>query len=66
MKLNLEQSKHLAGTIRITAIGLFGLYGYPFLSRDEGSVEGLVFVTAISFLMEVLAMYVLSEDQNNG
>lgn len=36
MKLDLEQSKHLAGTSRVASIGLFGLYGFPYLSGKGG------------------------------
>ena len=65
MKLNLEQSKHLAGSARIVAIGFFGLYGYPFLSGKGGSLGGFVLAAVIAFLLEVVAVYVLSEGKND-
>jgi len=65
MKLNLEQSKHLAGTIRIAAIGIFGLYGYPFLAGKGGSVEGFLLAALMSLAFELVAVTILSEDKND-
>jgi len=64
MKLNLEQSKHLAGTSRIVSVGLFGLYGYPYL-LDKGGSLGLLFVAILlSLTLEVISISFLMENEN--
>lgn len=63
MKLNREQAKHLAETLRIVAIAQFGVYGYHGIT---GGLMGNVIASAFLFVyLEFVAVFLL-EGNDNG
>ncbi|MDH4275841.1 MAG: hypothetical protein OEW08_12465 [Gammaproteobacteria bacterium] len=53
VKLNKEQAKHLADTLRVVAVAEFGYFGYAGLNGKEW---GMVAISTVAFiLIEYLA-----------
>lgn len=58
MKLNNEQAKHLADTLRIIAVAIFSLFGYNGVMHREWLQISLS--TLIFCWLEAMALFVLS------
>ncbi|MHB8409558.1 MAG: hypothetical protein ACYDHY_15950 [Acidiferrobacterales bacterium] len=63
MKLNKEQTKHLADTFRIIAIAQFGFFGYHGLIKWATQWETFVWSAAVFVVCEWAAVWFL-EDHN--
>ena len=60
MKLNNEQAKHLAGTLRIVAVAQFAAFGWAAIQSSDWL--GTLWPTTLFILLEFIALYALQEE----
>ena len=64
-KFNIDQSKHLAGTLRAVAFAQFATFGYKSYVDESGSLITL-FLSVLSFFwIELLSLNVLRNNYGN-
>lgn len=66
MKLNREQAKHLAETMRIVAIAQFGYFGYYGLIHWTTQRSQFVLSSLLFVIIELLAVALLTEEDDDG